>query len=954
MEIVRGNDSAGVGGGDTPSPVTPSLGEGPVQPMSASEAEPKPKSSPGKVVASKTKPTMSVKPPAGKTNGGPPTPLVKRIINSGTFGVGSVKPTSAKTLSAAAPMKPVTTTSALVLKKSTSGSAIQAKPAAPTSRAPSAPSAVPSRRLSMVPPKPAPPLEKPSLSASASAKPPGSSNTPRASVVSPAGSAGSSASRPRVSVSESVKKTPMTSRQSIVATKPPPARSATSGASRPTRPTTASISSIKEVREDGKVLDELQAKLKDAIETLASKTEAVLALEGQVGQLSSSLDTALADVESKQLLVRDLKKDKSLLEVQLNEVKEALEKLELEYQDTVSALQVVHRDLESAKSNAKTQDELVEKLQVQIQGLEVEASSAKENLEALQASLTSEASAAALADNEALLTAQTKIKALEGAAELAKAEHATILQDVELQLKTLQEKGMLAEELSAQVIRLKKEKEDNSGKLSELEIEILELKESQEVIEDERERSLASIKSLEEQLQKATFAAQQADNDFKARETDLAAQLEQAEDTYRGSLQAVSEEHGKLTSTLETLQKELAESQAAWDEANAYAQDAAGQHTMELKQAEQGYIEKQSGLMQEIEKITLELKSQESYYNSKVNLVKEEHEKLLQEAFERAKSEAGEQHAQELQSLRSTSSATVEQIQAMNQSSVEAMKAEHASIMDSEVKGLEKQINGLKLDLKATQDDLMKAKAALEVARTEVKSLTSQRDQARAVSASARETPPEHVEELARLAQELAIKKDDLEAVTGLLDLTKASLTEISNNQVKELEEAAKSRAEEVTKLRSAHDATLMSVIAEKTALANNLSDVQGELATLKASISSETSPPRGNGNGSVHPPSPGVTKEELQRMHEAHNLKIHDLQAEHEKALKALRSELEASEDRTSELQQEVGRKAMEIQYLEQDQEENQEQITRYVGFFRLKGFIGAVVALAVIYGFI
>lgn len=296
----------------------------------------------------------------------------------------------------------------------------------------------------------------------------------------------------------------------------------------------------------------------------------------------------------------------------------------------------------------------------------------------------------------------------------------------------------------------------------------------------------------------------------------------------------------------------------------------------------------------------------------------------------------------------------MEQIQAMNQSALEALKADHASMMNSEVKSLEKQINTLKLDLKATQDDLTKAKTTLEAARADVESLTTQRDEARAAAAAAPGTSPEHAEELARLAQELSIKKDDLEAATNHLDLTKTSLAEMTNNQAKELEEAAKSRAEEVTKLRAAHDEAVALLEAEKAALASYLSDVQGDLATLKASIGSEATAPKSNGNGSVHPQSPGVTKEELQRMHEAHNLRIHDLQAEHEKTMKALNIKLEASEDKAAELHQEVGRKAMEIQYLEQDQEENQEQITRYVGFFRLKSFIGAAIALAVIYGFI
>jgi chromosome segregation ATPase len=296
----------------------------------------------------------------------------------------------------------------------------------------------------------------------------------------------------------------------------------------------------------------------------------------------------------------------------------------------------------------------------------------------------------------------------------------------------------------------------------------------------------------------------------------------------------------------------------------------------------------------------------------------------------------------------------MEQIRAANQASLEDLKSEHASTLEAESNRLEKQNNALKLDLKATQDDLAKAKAGLETARTEVEDLTTQRDEARATAASIPQTAPEDVEEMARLSKELSNTKDDLAAVTDMLELTKASLTEMSHNKTNELEEAAKARADQVTKLRFTHDEEVASLTAQKSEILVKLSDLEGDLTTLKATISSEAAAPKSNSNGAAHTSSPGVTKEELQRMHEAHNLKMHDLQAEHDKAVKALKIELEASESRTTEVQQELDRKAMEIEYLEQEQEENQEEITRYVGFFRWKSFIAASMALAVIYGFI
>ena len=257
------------------------------------------------------------------------------------------------------------------------------------------------------------------------------------------------------------------------------------------------------------------------------------------------------------------------------------------------------------------------------------------------------------------------------------------------------------------------------------------------------------------------------------------------------------------------------------------------------------------------------------------------------------------------------------------------------------------------LELKATKDDLSKAKASLEAARSQADSLTKQRDEALAAAATPT-TSPEHLAEIARLTNELSRCKDDLDAATDMLGMTKASLSQMSSNHAKELEEAAKARVEEATKLRATHDTDIAAFAAQKSELTMKVSDLEGELATLKASMTSDH--PRSNGVTTPHPPSPGttgVTREELQRMHEAHNLKMNDLQAVHDRAIKALQEELKASNAKSEELQEDLSRKTMEIQYLEQDQEENQEQVTRYVRFFGIKYFIGSVIALATIWNF-
>ncbi|KAF5384927.1 hypothetical protein D9615_001404 [Tricholomella constricta] len=922
---------------------TPGITDAPVEPED-------------KVEQASTKPklSMSVKPTPGKLNGGPPTPLVKKIINSGTFGAGTVGRPQAT--------KPAVTTkpsAAPALKKSTSSSAAVPSKMA-SSRTPSTSAVPPSRRQSIVPAKPtAPPISKPSLSASANAKPTTPANTrpmattgtkpaaftgnTRPSVVSPAGSATSASSRPRASVSEGVKRAPLTSRQSIsagtkpplaTAAKPPVSRSSTAATAtaRPTR-TTPSISSIREVKEDGKALEDLQSRLKEANDSLTSRTGTVAQLETRVGELAKSLETTSADLASKTTLTEKLEQDKSSLETQLSEAKEALLKLESGRENGESILVAVQQDLEATRAASAAQKELVDGLRAQIETLETQARSSKETLENIQTSSASEAKR--LADeHEALLKAQADLKAIAAETEDLKISHAAALQESAAKLKDVEANAALVENLAAQIAALKEEKEENSGKLSELEIEILELKESQEATEDERERLLALVKTLEEEVLKATATTQQAHEDARAKEAEVAAQVEELQITQAAALQAASEEQNNLKISLHTLKAELAAALAANEQAKVDALASMEEHARKLEEAGRAHTDKQGELSEHIKRITVELESQETYYNSKVDAVKEEHSRLLQEAFDRAKIEAGEEHAQELQSLRAGSSSSIEQIQAANQLALEELKSEHASLLNSEVNHLEKFIANLKLDLKATQDDLAKAKTALESSRADVIILTQQRDDARALAATIPDSSAQ-AEEVARLSKELSNTKDDLTAVTEMLNLTKVSLTEMSNNQSKDLEDAAMARAEEVTKLRVAHDEETAVLAAQKSELSVKVSDLEGELLTLKATMESEHASPKTNGNGAAPPISPGVTKEELQRMHEAHNLKIYDLEAEHEKVVKALQEELEASQHKAAELNAEVQRKAMEIQYLEQDQEENQEQITRQAGLF-------------------
>jgi conserved oligomeric Golgi complex subunit 6 len=301
--------------------------------------------------------------------------------------------------------------------------------------------------------------------------------------------------------------------------------------------------------------------------------------------------------------------------------------------------------------------------------------------------------------------------------------------------------------------------------------------------------------------------------------------------------------------------------------------------------------------------------------------------------------EAGMVHSQELQALRAESHAVVEQLRTAHRSTIDDIKAEHANILESQVKESEKKFSNQAIELKATQDDLLKAKTSRDGALLEVENLKTQLEDARKAHADLLANPPPgQIEEIERLRQELTSSHDERAALRESLALTKSSMEETILNHNKDLEEAAKGRAEQVARLSTHHDEEMKALTAQKSELLVKLSDLEGELYTLKASIEAESSNPKTN--GAAHIPSPGVSELELQQMHQAHNLKMHDLQAEHERARKAAEEELQQALAQLEELKQDIERKEMEIALFEQDQDEKDDKIAQCVVFTFIRNY--------------
>lgn len=274
----------------------------------------------------------------------------------------------------------------------------------------------------------------------------------------------------------------------------------------------------------------------------------------------------------------------------------------------------------------------------------------------------------------------------------------------------------------------------------------------------------------------------------------------------------------------------------------------------------------------------------------------------------------------------------MDQLVASHKSRIDDLNTEHAAALESKVKALEKTISNQSLELKATQDDLAKAKSALAASVPELEAWKKKADDAeKALSDAFESSASDHAAVVKQLSRDLAAARDDKAALEEGLEAQKNMISEIVHNHSTELENAAKTRVDEVTKLRAGHEEEKAALINDRNSLTERVSDLEGELATLRATVASQTTSPSPKSNGHA-PLEPTISKEDLQKLHEAHNLKLGDVEAEHQKAVSGLREELGTVAAKSNALQDDVNRKTYEVELLERENDEKDDDIARYV----------------------
>ena len=161
-----------------------------------------------------------------------------------------------------------------------------------------------------------------------------------------------------------------------------------------------------------------------------------------------------------------------------------------------------------------------------------------------------------------------------------------------------------AEGLETELAGLKREKDDTANRISELEIEVLEAKEAVDEAEDAKARAESKTKGLEDELSKAQVASTDA---LEAREKSLLVQLDEAKKNHEAHAADLRQEQEKLLSQLAALEGELADAQAALEEASQQQQRVAEEHAAKLQTLEQSNQEALHALDVELKRVRDEL-----------------------------------------------------------------------------------------------------------------------------------------------------------------------------------------------------------------------------------------------------------------------------------------------------------------------------------------------------------
>ena len=263
----------------------------------------------------------------------------------------------------------------------------------------------------------------------------------------------------------------------------------------------------------------------------------------------------------------------------------------------------------TVRTTAAERNAIIDALREQIKALETQVDESRKTLEALHADHADDSNiiAAAESDRQALVEARADLETMKTETNALKAAQAKALDAASAKISALELQASSAEGLATEIATLRAEKEGTSNKLSELEVEILELKEAHDLAVEERGNSETQINSLREEVATATEAAKKAVQEAAEKQSAAAEHLEDVKREHKLALARVMEEGKKLAEQLHASQAEVDGLRNDLEATNVAAASVAKEHVRQLEEAEQAHRARHDELTAKIERISAEL-----------------------------------------------------------------------------------------------------------------------------------------------------------------------------------------------------------------------------------------------------------------------------------------------------------------------------------------------------------
>lgn len=548
---------------------------------------------------------------------------------------------------------------------------------------------------------------------------------------------------------------------------------------------------------------ELETKLSQAQLDLVSKSEQLATLEAKLEELAKSADAEKeklkSEIDSLNLKIEELanvaqaEAADSLATLDATKAeREAAKVRAIELEQVVNSHQQNQSDLSAKQAEALSQVEQLEELIGELKKQLEEANASKDAAMAEMSTqhsqeLSCKLEEARLEFQAQKATLESRLKQLE--TDLENSEHET----------TAKFESTLSEEVRKKTEQVTTQHAEERERLNSLHASQL------EAVTREHE---AVLRNLRETFEAKVAEAEKAFADLKESTGSLESML--TEQHTQELLSAIEEAKNTVTKELESSISSIKQEHTA-----ALAQLEA--EITQVKEAKSALEQEQEKLKDENQALQADKQALEARLTSEIEALQAENATKLDQEYQRAKDELNESNIAQLKAFRQSSQESTDQLLLSHKAELDALKSALQSDFASEKTTIENELSQTKVELSALHSDLSTTRASHQDLSDQIDRLTAELETAKALLA----------ESQAKLNE--PVKSDELEELQQLLIKSEETLAE----QKAEFERQHEESRLEFEHARGLHSTEITKHIEDRTLL-------EKELRSLKEQIESD------------------------------------------------------------------------------------------------------------------